>query len=164
MSLGSHASNLTYKDVITCTNVVISLLILSYTHKYWFVSLHWVRYNCVDVDEYESLSSAIIPVLPLLHQSTTWPLRAIIAVYKVHVHASISIDSLCNYWTPARLQGPVGIALASVDLWNKISQFNTVLGRNYTFLAFVHLSTEWLALAIGDSWKGHCSSVERDCF
>lgn len=59
-----YQSRLIYKDVITCTNVVIS-------------SFHIVLYTCidlprltgshitVDVDEYESLSSAIIPILPI---------------------------------------------------------------------------------------------------
>lgn len=58
-------------------------------------------------------------------------------------------------------------AVSSVDLLNKISQLKPMLGRIYTSLAFVYLSTAWLALAIGDPWEkkaGHCNSVERDCF
>lgn len=123
-----------------------------------------------------SMSLYLAPLFPsylLLHQSTTWPLRAIIAVYKVHEHASISIDSLCiiighlhDYRVSLELLWN-DFAVSSVDLLNNISQLKPMLGRIYTSLAFVCLSTAWLALAIGDPWEkkaGHCNSVERDCF
>lgn len=92
------------------------LLFLPYTHMYWFASPHWVRYNCVDVDEYESLSSAIIPVLPL--HSLPRDLFGQLWQFTRYMH--LSIDSPCNYWTPARLQGPLGITMerfCSVQCW-----------------------------------------------
>lgn len=175
MSFGSHASNLTYKDTITCTNVVISLLILSYTHMYWFVSPHLVRYNCVDVDEYDSLSSAIIPVLPIAssvyHVTSSGNYSSLQLGRYMNMHLyrltrSVIIGHLHDYRVSLELLWN-DFAVSSVDLLNKISQLKPMLGRIYTSLAFVYLSTAWLALAIGDPWEkkaGHCNSVERDCF
>lgn len=75
-----------------------------------------VLYTCIDLFRLTwsditvlmlmSMSLYLAPLFPSYLCFISLPrdlFGAIIAVYKVHEHASISIDSLCNYSTPARL-------------------------------------------------------------